>query len=232
MRSQRGRQPIRSRFLGPHPAGRDTVVRAFVPPAEAVEAVDAGGKVLAQLGAVQAPGLFCGRIPAGTPYRLRIHWPGGLMQETEDPYCFGVLLGDLDLYLFAEGAHRELGCCLGAQVMIVDGIAGVRFAVWAPNARRGQRGRRLQRLGRPPPPDARASGAPASGSCSSRRWSRARVYKYEIIATGRRAAAAQGRPVGVRGRTAAGDRLASSRRAPTSWRDEAWIARRGAAATR
>src|SRR5450631_3774392 len=110
-------------LLGPHAAGRDTVVRAFVPPAEAVEAIDSGGAVLARLSAVQTPGLFSGRIPAGSGYRLRIHWPGGLMQETEDPYCFGVLLGDIDLYLFAEGTHRDLGCCLRDQVMGDDGIA-------------------------------------------------------------------------------------------------------------
>src|ERR1022692_3351934 len=72
-------------LLGPHAAGRDTVVRVFVPPAEAVEAIDARGAVLAQLSAVQTPGLFCGRIPTGAAYRLRIYWPGGLTQETEDP---------------------------------------------------------------------------------------------------------------------------------------------------
>ena len=123
-------------LLGPHAAGRDTVVRAYVPPAEGVEAIDAGGSVLARLSVVQTPGLFCGRIPTGTAYRLRIRWPGGLMQEAEDPYSFGVLLGEIDLYLFAEGTHRDLGRCLGAQVMKLDDVPGVRFAVWAPNARR------------------------------------------------------------------------------------------------
>ncbi len=128
-------------LLGPHAAegaggGRNTVVRAFVPPAEAVEAIDAGGAVLAKLSALQTPGLFCGRIPTGVAYRLRIHWPGGVTQETEDPYGFGLLLGELDLHLFAEGTHQQLGRCLGAQVMEIDGISGVRFAVWAPNAQR------------------------------------------------------------------------------------------------
>src|SRR5205823_12402167 len=49
---------------------------------------------------------------------------------------FGLLLGDIDLHLFNEGRHFELARCLGAQIMTIDGIAGVRFAVWAPNARR------------------------------------------------------------------------------------------------
>lgn len=42
----------------------------------------------------------------------------------------------MDLYLFAEGNHRDLSSCLGAQLKTVDGVDGVRFAVWAPNARR------------------------------------------------------------------------------------------------
>ena len=46
------------------------------------------------------------------------------------------LLGELDLYLFAQGTHRELDRVMGAQPMSLDGVAGVRFAVWAPNARR------------------------------------------------------------------------------------------------
>jgi 1,4-alpha-glucan branching enzyme len=58
------------------------------------------------------------------------------VQVTEDPYSFGLLLGELDVYLLAEGNHLELGRCLGAQVMTIDDIVGVRFAVWAPNARR------------------------------------------------------------------------------------------------
>ena len=39
--------------------------------------------------------LFAGEIEPGAPYLLRIHWPGAL-QETEDPYGFGLLLGELE----------------------------------------------------------------------------------------------------------------------------------------
>jgi 1,4-alpha-glucan branching enzyme len=127
-------------LLGPHAleagSGEDILVRTYMPLAEAVEAIDASGSVQAHLSAVQIPDLFCGRIPRSADYRLRIHWPGGLVQETEDPYSFGLLLSELDLYLFAEGKHLELGRCLGAHVMNIGDIPGTRFAVWAPNARR------------------------------------------------------------------------------------------------
>jgi 1,4-alpha-glucan branching enzyme len=123
-------------LLGPQPCAHGTVVRAYLPPAQRVEAIDRSGAVLAKLQPLAIPGLFAGLIPAASPYSLRIHWPGGQVQETEDPYSFGLLLGELDIYLLAEGSHLELGRCLGAQPMSIDGIAGVRFAVWAPNAQR------------------------------------------------------------------------------------------------
>jgi 1,4-alpha-glucan branching enzyme len=45
------------------------------------------------------------------------------------------VLGDLDVHLIAEGRHRELGRCLGAQPAKAGNVAGTRFAVWAPNAK-------------------------------------------------------------------------------------------------
>jgi 1,4-alpha-glucan branching enzyme len=44
------------------------------------------------------------------------------------------LLTDFDLYLFNEGTHARVFEKLGAHVTSVDGVAGVSFAVWAPNA--------------------------------------------------------------------------------------------------
>ena len=45
------------------------------------------------------------------------------------------LLGEIDLHLFGEGNHRRLWDALGANVESRNGVQGVRFAVWAPNAR-------------------------------------------------------------------------------------------------
>jgi 1,4-alpha-glucan branching enzyme len=54
----------------------------------------------------------------------------------EDPYRFGLVLGELDLWLLAEGTHRRPHQCLGAHPRELQGVAGVSFAVWAPNAQR------------------------------------------------------------------------------------------------
>jgi len=123
-------------WLGPHADATGVVIRAFVPPAEGVDVMGADGAVLAKMRPIEPQGLFAARLAAPAPYRLRIHWPGGMTQTTEDPYSFGLLLGELDVYLLAEGNHLELGRCLGAQAMNIAGVPGVRFAVWAPNALR------------------------------------------------------------------------------------------------
>ncbi|MDP1643494.1 MAG: 1,4-alpha-glucan branching protein GlgB [Phenylobacterium sp.] len=120
-------------FLGPHEADGKTVVRTFQPGARSVTALQDGAKP-SPLDEV-APGLFAGRLNGKGGYRLRIDWEGAT-QETEDPYAFGLLLGDLDLHLFMEGAHWELGQKMGAQPQTLEGVEGVGFSVWAPNARR------------------------------------------------------------------------------------------------
>ena len=123
-------------LLGPHRTATGTIVRTYCPSALEVVAIDRRGATLATLHPLTTPGLFVGTIASDTHYALRIRWGSGEEQETEDPYSFGLLLGELDVYLLAEGNHLELGRCLGAQSMKIDGVSGVRFALWAPNARR------------------------------------------------------------------------------------------------
>jgi 1,4-alpha-glucan branching enzyme len=47
-----------------------------------------------------------------------------------------LLLTDFDLHLLAEGTHYRTYEKLGAHLRDVNGVAGVHFAVWAPNASR------------------------------------------------------------------------------------------------
>ncbi|MHC8407349.1 1,4-alpha-glucan branching protein GlgB [Pseudomonas sp. TMB3-21] len=124
-------------ILGPHGdnAGGQ-FIRAYLPDALSVQVVAKDtGEELGSLENTQTPGLFVGHFDRAQPYQLRVRWAGG-EQLSEDPYSFGPLLGEMDLYLFAEGNHRDLSSCLGAQLKTVDGVDGVRFAVWAPNAKR------------------------------------------------------------------------------------------------
>ena len=55
---------------------------------------------------------------------------------TQEPVYDVSLLTDQDIYLFKEGNHCNLYEKLGSHAMTVDGVDGILFAVWAPNAER------------------------------------------------------------------------------------------------
>ncbi len=56
------------------------------------------------------------------------------LSEYYDPYSFAPQMGELDLHLFGEGKHLHIYRQLGAHPAQIDGIDGIRFATWAPNA--------------------------------------------------------------------------------------------------
>ena len=124
--------------LGLHEVAGKQVVRAYIPGADQIDVLDAKtGRKIMELTQV-ADGLFEGvaaRRKTRFAYLLRITRQGHTW-ETEDPYAFGPVMGDLDEYLIGEGSHHQLWRVLGAHVMTHEGVAGVHFAVWAPNASR------------------------------------------------------------------------------------------------
>ncbi len=69
------------------------------------------------------------------PCRIRCEYAGHAV-ETFDPYTFPSSIGALDLHLFGEGRLKLSYRTLGAHPMEMEGVKGVRFAVWAPNAER------------------------------------------------------------------------------------------------
>jgi len=125
-------------LLGPHETPHGRVVRVFAPGALAVHVASAraGAEAdFATLPLAAAPGYFAGRIDIAGAYRVRIAWPDA-EQETADAYAFGPLLDARDLALLREARHPHFADALGAHAETRDGVAGVRFAVWAPNALR------------------------------------------------------------------------------------------------
>jgi 1,4-alpha-glucan branching enzyme len=69
-------------------------------------------------------------------YQLSRTDPHGNKSVNFDPYCFLPQLNDYDLHLFSEGKHWHIYQILGAHPHTLDGIKGVLFATWAPNAER------------------------------------------------------------------------------------------------
>ena len=84
-----------------------------------------------------SPGMFewHGAQALEIPYRLKFD-DGHGERETHDPYCFSNPISEYDLYLFGEGRLYKAHRTLGAQAMTLQGVSGVNFAVWAPNAER------------------------------------------------------------------------------------------------
>jgi len=125
------------RVLGPDASRRSGragwLVRAFLPQASAAEVRVEGAAV--PMKRRHPEGLFAARLE-GTPrpYRLRARlWSGG-ETEFDDPYRFPPLLTPFELHLHSEGTLYEAYNTLGAHLTECDGVRGVRFAVWAPNA--------------------------------------------------------------------------------------------------
>ncbi len=125
--------------LGPHPDPESPgrfFIRCHVPGADRVEALSLDGTVLAELIRRHERGFFEGAVDGPVPrYRLRAAW-GAHVRELEDVYRFPPVIGDLDQHLLGEGRHWRAWEQLGAHPCALDGVEGVRFAVWAPNARR------------------------------------------------------------------------------------------------
>ncbi len=74
--------------------------------------------------------------PAPSSYRIRFRTEYDEIIDHYDTYAFPFLLTEFDLYLMGEGRHYDAYEKLGAHIKTVDGVTGVHFAVWAPNARR------------------------------------------------------------------------------------------------
>jgi 1,4-alpha-glucan branching enzyme len=127
--------------LGMH-AGKDgagLVVRAFFPGASAISVVETGEEAKTwPLALLHEDGLYGAKI-AGRRKRFAYQLDvtiDGAVTRVEDPYRFGEVVGHKELLRFRQGQLWKLWECLGAHERVMDGVSGVAFAVWAPNAKR------------------------------------------------------------------------------------------------
>ncbi len=142
-------------ILGPHYeeiAGRTTaIVRLYRPGAESVSVLLASRTEPVAAARLPVDGFYAATFPVQVPalpagqtrspvspaaYKVRVTYPGGHIEEHHDAYAFPPILTDYDLHLLGEGTHYFNYEKLGAHVRELDGVRGVHFGVWAPNARR------------------------------------------------------------------------------------------------
>ncbi len=126
------------RVLGPHPVdsadgGTSWIVRAFLPQAKSAELLANG--VAVPMDKLHHNGFFTAPLPTEPDsYQIRYDNYHGGQAVVDDPYRFWTVISEFDLHLHSEGNLAEAWKSLGSHPMVLDGVAGVLFAVWAPNA--------------------------------------------------------------------------------------------------
>jgi len=123
--------------LGLHEVDRHWIARTFIAGADRVTAALLDGSAIGDLTQRDPAGFFEGevKLPRRQPIRYQAANAHGEWRVI-DPYVFGPVLGPLDDYYGAEGTHLRLYDRLGAHPITHEGVDGVVFALWAPNARR------------------------------------------------------------------------------------------------
>ena len=122
-------------LLGWHRGADSWTFRTLQPSADSVSAETARG--WEPLARVPDTPLFELRTAGAPPEHTRLRVSAGsATRELVDPYSFPPAIGAEDLWLFNSGAARQAWRALGAHAIEIDGVAGTRFAVWAPNAER------------------------------------------------------------------------------------------------
>lgn len=109
------------------------VIRLWRPFAHTIH-LELFGKIV-EAHRVHESGLFELEVPEHTTFAdYRIYHRNGDLSH--DPYSFLPTIGDVDLHLFGKGVHYELYKVMGARLATHQGVPGVKFAVWAPSAKR------------------------------------------------------------------------------------------------
>ncbi|HEY9105351.1 MAG TPA: 1,4-alpha-glucan branching enzyme, partial [Roseateles sp.] len=114
-------------------------VRVLLPGASEVALLDAGSKKRVVELEQRRGGFFEAQVPRRKhrfDYRLAVRWAGGGEGVYADPYNFYPQLSDDELKALAEGRNFRPWLSLGAHIVQYGDVSGVRFAVWAPNAKR------------------------------------------------------------------------------------------------
>ena len=131
-------------LLGPHDVidgnRHAMAVRAYLPTTDRAWVVESShGNAQRPMRRIHPAGVFEAICPKeefndASSYMLRLDQGEGKKTTMHDPYAFPQQLTDYDLHLFGEGKHWQLYDKLGAQITTIDGVEGVNFSVWAPNA--------------------------------------------------------------------------------------------------
>ena len=223
-------------MLGPHPVespqGRLWSIRAFQPRAIEAQVILPGQPASIPMRRLRDTGFFEATLPtprdaapAASTYRLRFRNDYGDVWEAHDTYAFPYLLSEFDLYLMGEGRHYDTYEKMGAHVKTLEGVSGVHFAVWAPNARR------VSVVGDFNGWDGRVS--PMRSRGNSGIWElfipefgEDVIYKYEIVGPQNNVLPLKADPYGFRSELRPNTGSVVARLDKHSWNDADWMQKR------
>ncbi len=125
-------------ILGMHETTDGVFINAYFPGASGVAAINKNTQKIYELLSDRVNGFYSVKIPdeQSFVYQLEITYPDGTKKTIVDPYAFDPVLDAIDISRFNDGIHYEIYEKLGAHPLILDGVEGVLFAVWAPHATR------------------------------------------------------------------------------------------------
>ena len=225
-------------ILGPHWVDaigkREVVIRAFSPSATSFDviwlatSVKVEGKKVDDAGFFEATlppaiaGTLGDKLPVAAAYKLHFQYADGNTFDSYDPYAFPTVLTEYDLYLSAEGTNYQNYEKLGAHVREIDGVSGVHFGVWAPNAAR------VSVVGNFNFWDGRIHAMRARGSTGI--WeifipglAEGEVYKFEILSRVNGHIGLKADPYGFAGELRPKNASAVSNIEGYTWADGAWL---------
>ena len=125
-------------ILGPHITADGILIQAFIPTADRIIVQITGKKESYEMTMQDENGFFAVLIPGKVipRYTLYIIFDNGTSMEYADPYAFEPVITRKDTAKFNAGICYDIYEKLGAHPMTINGVSGVHFAVWAPNAMR------------------------------------------------------------------------------------------------
>lgn len=120
-------------FLGAHNIQSGTEIRVYLPAALRVELL-IDGQVISAL-RYKHSDLFIAELSSmpSSVYQCQVSYENSDV-TFYDEYSFSSTLDEQAMYLFNEGSLEHAYTHLGAQFTTQQGVNGVRFCVWAPNA--------------------------------------------------------------------------------------------------
>lgn len=125
-------------ILGRHYATGYTLFQTFNPSAQSINVCFNGEKKKAKMELADEAGFFAVAVPLkeSRDYVYEVTYKDSTKKLLNDPYLYNPKMDKSEVLSWNKGTSLHAYKYMGSQFVTIDGIAGVRFRVWAPNATR------------------------------------------------------------------------------------------------